>query len=69
MQLKRINNIQKDIFFTSFKTTGPTILDKASFIAYDPPKTILWAVHNIFELIAFASSYEIGAKCIRLCVQ
>lgn len=52
------------IFFTShLKTTGPTILDKeTSFIAYDPPKTILWAVHNIFELIAFASSYEIGAK-------
>lgn len=57
----------KYIFFTShLKTQGSTLIDAdLSFIPYvKPVKTITWLVHNIFELIAYASSYFIGAKNI-----
>jgi len=52
-------------FTTNLKLEGNTNLDKdVSFTHYPVPRPILWSVHNIFELIAYLSSYAIGCKNI-----
>ena len=63
-----IKNLRINIFFftTNLKLEGETNLDNdVSFINYLRSKTtILWAVHNIFELVAYLSSFDIGSKNI-----
>jgi 2-polyprenyl-3-methyl-5-hydroxy-6-metoxy-1,4-benzoquinol methylase len=53
-------------FTTNLKLDGETNLDKdVSFFNYfRTAETILWTVHNIFELVAYLSSYAIGSKSI-----
>ena len=56
-------------FTTNLKLEGQTNLDKdVSFIPYlqvaGHNNLILWAVHNIFELIAYLSTYTMGSKHI-----
>ena len=52
-------------FTTNLKLEGNTNLDKdVSFTHYPVPRPILWSVHNIFELVAYLSSYAIGPKNI-----
>lgn len=57
---------KKYICFTSnFRLEGNTVLDKdVSYTHYPSPKRLLWSVHNIFELIAYLSTFEIGSKKI-----
>jgi 2-polyprenyl-3-methyl-5-hydroxy-6-metoxy-1,4-benzoquinol methylase len=59
---------KKYVFFTThLKTTGSTIIDKdISYMPYEGggAKILPWSVFNIFEIIAYASSYEINAKNI-----
>jgi len=58
-------------FTTNLRLEGQTNLDEdVSFIDYVRPnnrsgaRPIPWLVHNIFELVAYLSSYAVGAKNI-----
>ena len=52
-------------FTVNLRLEGNTNLDKdVSFSHYPNPRPILWAVHNIFELIAYLSTYTMGSKHI-----
>ena len=52
-------------FTGNLRLEGNTNLDKdVSFTHYPNPRPILWAVHNIFELIAYLSTYTMGSKHI-----
>lgn len=52
-------------FTGNFKLEGNASLDKdVSFCHYPNPRPILWTLHNIFEIIAYLSTYTMASKHI-----